>query len=69
MRKLLPLLTLLFSFYVAVGQNWNRIYELDREAEFLIMDKQFDKAAKNYISILKELKGNANIKFRIGYTY
>ena len=67
MRKLLPLLTLLFSFYVAVGQNWNRIYELDREAEFLIMDKQFDKAAKNYISILKELKGNANIKFRIGY--
>ncbi|MBN1990312.1 MAG: PD40 domain-containing protein [Bacteroidales bacterium] len=67
MKKLIPLLVFTLSIHFAVGQNWNRIYELDREAEFLIMDKQFDKAAKNYISILKELKGNANVKFRIGY--
>ncbi len=42
---------------------------LDQDAEIMIMNKLYADAADNYIRILRELPGNANIKFRIGYCY
>lgn len=42
---------------------------LDQEAEYLIINLQWEEAANNYLRILRELPGNANLMFRIGYCY
>lgn len=42
---------------------------LDQEAEYMIVNKQYKEASDNYIRILRELPGNANLLFRIGYCF
>ena len=51
------------------SQNWNKIYVYESDAEYLILDKQFDKAAETFKRAAKLVPENANFKFKIGYCY
>ena len=42
---------------------------LDQDAEYFIASKLYKEAADNYIRILQELPDNANLQFRIGYSF
>ena len=69
LRTGLLAILLLVRVIEPAAQNWNRIHMLDQDAEYMIMNKLYADAAANYIRILNELPGNANIQFRIGYCY
>ena len=51
------------------SQDWNKIYVYESDAEYLILDKQFDKAAETFKRAAKLVSENANFKFKIGYCY
>ncbi|TVR73430.1 MAG: hypothetical protein EA408_04820 [Marinilabiliales bacterium] len=69
LRTGLLAILLLVRLIEPAAQNWNRIHMLDQDGGYMIMNKLYADAAANYIRILNELPGNANIKFRIGYCY
>ena len=64
--------SILVSFLLTLplnSQDWGRINELTYDAEYFFMTKQYDKAIKAYLQILKQLPDNANIKYKLGVCY
>ncbi|HPQ32997.1 MAG TPA: hypothetical protein PK563_00780 [Tenuifilaceae bacterium] len=51
------------------SQNWNSIYAKEIEAEYLIVEGQFEKAADKYLDALKQIPNSANLSFKVGYTF
>lgn len=60
-----------FTIYTSClqAQDLNKIYEYEQDAEYNMVDKQFDKAAECYIKALKVVPKSSNYKFKIGYCY
>ena len=66
---------ILFTFGLSLlwlqsfGQNWNAIYAKEIEAEYLIVEGKFEKAADKYLDALKQLPNSANLAFKVGYSF
>ncbi|MFO7829355.1 MAG: hypothetical protein R6V23_12085, partial [Bacteroidales bacterium] len=70
MTKTLNILFFLILIQMPLaGQNWNEIYYMENEAEYLLEEKSYDKAVEMYQKILKEIPNSSFIKFKIGVTY
>lgn len=52
-----------------LAQNWNAIYSKELDAEYFMLDGQFEKAANKYKEIQKLIPQSANITFKVGYAY
>lgn len=65
----------LLLFYITLyastlhAQDWNEIYYLESEAQYLIEDKQYEKAIDVYRRMLREEPKYSLAKFRIGQLY
>src|SRR6056297_2694873 len=70
MAKKGTILLIMVLFFTSLSaQNWNEIYYLENEAEYLLEEKNFEKAIEKYQKILKEIPDNSFIKFKIGLVY
>lgn len=70
MRKVfIVLILILIGTYCSVAQNWNEIFYLEEEAQFLMMANYYNEAAEIYEEIVEMAPGNANLKFKLGYCY
>ncbi|MFO7843620.1 MAG: hypothetical protein R6V16_07385, partial [Bacteroidales bacterium] len=70
MAKKGTILLFMILFFISLSaQNWNEIYYLENEAEYLLEEKNFEKAIEMYQKILKEIPDNSFIKFKIGLVY
>jgi tetratricopeptide (TPR) repeat protein len=52
-----------------IGQNWTLVFTKEQEAEVLIKEKQYQKAAERYLEALKLAPNSANLKYKVGYAY
>ena len=68
-KKLLIIIFLSYVSFSLSAQNWNEIYYLETEAEYLLQEKKYEKAIEMYEKILKEIPNSSFIKFQIGYVY
>ncbi|MGE0079089.1 MAG: SPOR domain-containing protein [Bacteroidales bacterium] len=62
----LPLLSITLN---CNSQDWNAIFMLETDAEYYIMDGDYNKAAETYLKALKKFPESANLKFKAGYCY
>lgn len=70
MAKKFAIILLMFLMYLPLaGQNWNEIYYLENEAEYLLEEKNYEKAIELYQKILKEIPSSSFTKFKIGLAY
>ena len=69
MNRLILTLIFIATCFGAAGQNWNKIVMDERDAEYLMAEMQYDKAAEAYIKILRQVPQSASIKSKIGYCY
>ena len=51
------------------AQDWNEIYYLEGEAQFLIEEKELEKAIDLYRRMIKEVPDNTFAKYMIGKLY
>jgi len=51
------------------AQDWNEIYYLEGEAQFLIEEKQYDKAIDVYRRMIREVPDHSYAKYKIGQLY
>lgn len=65
------LYTLCLQFLVlnSFGQNWNSVYAKEIEAEYLLVEGQYEKAAGKYLDALKQIPNSANLSFKVGYSF
>jgi tetratricopeptide (TPR) repeat protein len=68
-KKFLIIIFLSFGSFSLSAQNWNEIYYLESEAEYLLQEKNYEKAIEMYEKILKEIPNSSFIKFQIGHVY
>ena len=68
-EKIVFFLLVFLPCFSLLAQNWNEIYYLETEAEYLLEEKKYDKAIEMYQKILKETPDNSFIKFKIGLAY
>lgn len=69
MNKALLLLILLLPIGTMQAQTLAKNDEMKLNADYYLMDKEFDKAKTNYLNILKSEPENADIKYRLGICY
>ena len=68
-KKILYLLTLLLFSSGLFAQDWNEIYYLEGEAQYLIEEKQYDKAIDIYRRMIREIPEHSYAKYKIGQLY
>ena len=69
MNKALLLLILVLPIATMQAQTLAKNDESKLNADYYLMDKEFDKAKTNYLNILKSEPENADIKYRLGICY
>jgi hypothetical protein len=65
-------LLLFFIILLSKGlfaQDWNEIYYLEGEAQFLVEEKQYDKAIDIYRRMIREVPEHSFAKYKIGLLY
>lgn len=66
---------LLFLFFIILvsnglfAQDWNEIYYLEGEAQYLVEEKNYDKAIDIYRKMIREIPDYSYAKYKIGLLY
>jgi len=68
-KNVLFLLTLILLFTNSYSQDWNEIYYLEGEAQYLIEERQYDKAIDIYRRMIREVPEHSYAKYKIGRLY
>jgi tetratricopeptide (TPR) repeat protein len=70
MYKNLSFLLLIILFSGGLfAQDWNEIYYLDTEAQYLVEENEYEKAIDVYRKMLKEVPNYSFVKYKIGLLY
>jgi len=70
MYKNLSFLLLIILFSSGLfAQDWNEIYYLDSEAQYLVEENEYEKAIDVYRKMLKEVPKYSFVKYKIGLLY
>jgi len=68
-RFLTTLFLAAFGTILLQAQNWNQILSKEIEAEYFLLEKCYEKAALKYLEALDLYPQNANMLYKIGYSY
>ena len=70
MSKIFRIFFFLILFSSALhAQDWNEIFYLEGEAEYLVEEKEYEKAIDIYRRMLREAPDHSMVKFKIGELY
>ncbi len=68
-KRIQLFLIIVFFSSTLYAQDWNEIYYLEGEAQYLIEEKKFEKAIDLYRRMIKEVPDNTYAKYMIGKLY
>lgn len=68
-KKVLTLFAFIFLCSHLFSQDWNEIYYLEGEAQYLVEEREYDKAIDVYRRIIREIPNNSYAKYKIGVLY
>lgn len=68
-KNVLLILICLLNIQVIFAQDWNEIYYLEGEAQYLIEEKKYDKAIDIYRRMIREIPDHSYAKYKIGRLY
>ncbi len=65
----LPFIFILLLTAKVAAQNWNLVYAKETEAEILLGEKQYEKAAQKFKEALKVIPQSASLMYKVGFCY
>lgn len=68
-KNVLLFIICLFCLHAINAQDWNEIYYLEGEAQYLIEERKYDKAIDIYRRMIREIPDNSYAKYKIGRLY
>lgn len=68
-KNILLFFTCLLFIQDISAQDWNEIYYLEGEAQYLIEERKYDKAIDIYRRMIREIPDNSYAKYKIGVLY